>query len=258
MKKNIYNDEETFLKWTEQLNTSKRVPRYYRHMLNQKLAAYFPKPAAKKPLYRRTSFKWAMGTVCAAVLCLCFPSTIRASITDYFTGVFISNKEIDAIADTDSHIGVVVDEPAILETNPPVINSHVADAASFSKNIPYNSISDVILSKSDDGFNIPDFLFNSGDIAVFTQDASNGWSLKKGDVLTVTLETAPYFSGANGDGETILFGYILDRKFYEIDTQSNAEVTFTLTAPKDGIYYPCVENFAISYIKVLSGQVTVN
>lgn len=258
MKKNIYNDEETFLKWTEQLNTSKRVPRYYRHMLNQKLAAYFPKPAAKKPLYRRTGFKWAAGTVCVAALCLCFPSTIRASITDYFTGVFISNKEIDAVAETDPHIGMVVDETAALETNPPVINSHVADAASFDKNIPYNSVSDVSLSKSDEGFNIPDFLFNSGDIAVFTQDASNGWSLKKGDVLTVTLKTSPYFSGSDGKGEGIVFGYLLDQKFYEINSQYDTEFNFTITVNEDGIYYPCIQNLSNGYIKVLSGQVTVN
>lgn len=261
MKKNIYNDEETFLKWAEQMNTSKKVPCYYRRILHKKLEAYFPKCPFKKPFYRRTGFKWTMGAVCAAALCLCFPSTIRASITDYFTGVFVSNEEVDAIAETDPHIGVVVplpDETAVLETNPPIIRSQIADETSFNKTIPYNSVSDIALSKSEEGFAIPDFLFNSGDIAVFTQEDSSGWFLKKGDVLTVTLKTNPYFSGASGDGESILFGYILNKKFYEIDTQASAEITFTFTAPEDGIYYPCVENFAMSYIKILSGQVTVN
>lgn len=256
MKKNIYNDEETFFKWVEQLDTSKKPPRHYRHMLNKKLKAYFPKYSFTKPFYRRTAFKWTMGTVCAAALCLCFSTPIRANIVNYFSGVFVSNPRIDAIAETEPHFEQNSHSSSF--STIPELKSNIADESSFSKNTPYNSVSDVVLSKSDTGFNVPDFLFNSGDIAVFTQTASNGWSLKKGDTLTVTLKTDPYFSGADGNGESILFGYILDKKFYEMDTQTNTEFTFTLTAPEDGIYYPCIENFSISYIKILSGEVETN
>lgn len=261
MKKNIYNDEETFLKWAEQMDTSKRVPRYYRRILHKKLEAYFPKPALKKPFYHRTGFKWAMGAACAAALCLCFPSTIHARLADYFTSVFVSNKEVDAIAETDPHMGVAVplpDETAVLETNPPVIRSQIADETSFNKTIPYNSVSDIALSKSEEGFAIPDFLFNSGDIAVFTQEDSGGWFLKKGDVLTVTLKIDPYFSESDGNGEGFVFGYLLGQKFYETDSQYDTEFNFTMTALEDGVYYPCVQNLSNGYSKVLSGQVTVN
>lgn len=209
--------------------------------------------ASKRSRRRKIfSFRYILAPICC-LLVFIVPLSIYAAVHTNFIGTFISNPSVDAAADSDPHF---IDESTQIDrSEAPKINSRVADANSFGKDIIYTSVTDVPVKKEEASFSVPDFTFNAQDIAVFTQENAQGWYLKKGETLTVLLTINPYFSGSDGTGEHLCFEYLLNGVYHETDYKKSTEFTFTITAPEDGFYYPAVQNMSVSYIKVVSGNI---
>lgn len=255
MNKNIFNDDETYLKWANSIPEYPNPPKKFQRIMARKRKKLFRSihKASKRSRRRKIfSFRYILAPICC-LLVFIVPISIYAAVRTNFIGTFISNPSIDAAADSDPHF---IEEGVRLDsTEKPIISSRVADANSFGKDIIYTSVTDVSVKKEEASFSVPDFTFNAQDIAVFTQENAQGWYLKKGETLTVLLTINPYFSGSDGTGEHLCFGYLFNGIYYEINYKKSTEFSFTITAPEDGFYYPAVQNLSISYIKVVSGAI---
>lgn len=255
MSKNIFNDDETYLKWINSIPECPNPPKEFERIMARKRRKLFRAihKASKRSSRRKIfSFRYILAPICC-LLVFIVPISIYAAVRTDFIGTFISNPSIDAAAGSDPHF--IEENVQFDRTETPAISSRVADANSFGRDIVYTSVTDVPVKKEEASFSIPDFTFNAQDIAVFTQKNAQGWYLKKGETLRVSLTINPYFSGSDGTGEHLYFGYLLNGVYHETDYKKSTEFSFTITAPEDGFYYPAVQNLSISYIKVVSGDI---
>ncbi len=51
------------------------------------------------------------------------------------------------------------------------------------------------------------------------------------------------------------FGYVKDGMYYDYDDAKKTSFLFQLTATEDGVYYPTIENYSLSFIKVLNIEI---
>lgn len=100
-----------------------------------------------------------------------------------------------------------------------------------------------------DNNSIPSIYFSPNYMVIFTQQNGDGWSLAKGDELTISFSL---FEKTQLD-----IGYILDGRYYEITSGGTGpEFGNEVSAPRDGIYYFCVTNRSSSNTIIESGEIT--
>lgn len=99
------------------------------------------------------------------------------------------------------------------------------------------------------GSSIPSIYFSPNYMVIFTQQNEDGWTLSKGNELTVNFSLYKQLQ--------LDIGYILNGKYYELSTGGmGPEFGNTISAPEDGIYYFCVTNRSSSNAIVKSGEIT--
>lgn len=264
MKKNIYNDDETFLKWASEIKPAEvplKVQKIIRKKLKYKLFMY-----RLQTLLRKKYFKYGLIPFTALLCIFLIPSPISASVRSHLYGIFINDSGIETYADSKNH----TDFPIVPEeiehsqsqdihiSDLPIsssINSNIVNKDSFDSTVLFSSVSDVETSLKNHINYIPSLVMGRYSIAVLTKTNSDGWFLKKGETLKLSFNIDTHYASADGTGEHFAFGYIFNHKYYETDYQADTQFQFQFTAAEDGIYYPAVENMSLSYIKITDGHV---
>lgn len=155
---------------------------------------------------------------------------------------------------------VVPEEPIqpLIKWEDKFIDSNIVTESSFDDMFTFCAVADCIVEdRSNGSYYHPGFIVNSYNLAIFTKQKSIGWSLNQGDTLELSFEIDPNFAGCTGDGEVISFGYVKDGIQYDYKDARETVFAFQLTADEKGEYYPTIENFSLSYIKVLNVEIKV-
>ncbi len=259
MKKNEYEEQKAFLEWMKELEPEelpKRMEKKIHKAVIKKIRA--GKQKEKKHL---KVYKWAIAAVSVIVVVGAVPMTIYAASNRHMFKVFVNDKRMEEYADTERIIG----EPGVIQEDVELgkvgteertmeINSCIVDENSFDEScaLTISSVSDVVIEEE-----IPSIVMGMNTMAVFCSEDYEGWYLRKGQILTVEYDIDGYYHTSDGTGEAMMFGYVLDGKYYEVDGKKDINFTFRLEALKDGMYYPVIHNISIGYVKITDGQVKV-
>lgn len=257
MKKN--EDEKAFLEWMKQLEPEE-LPKRVEKKIHKEVIKKIRADQRKEKKHLNVP-KWAVAAASVLVTVGALPLAIYAASNQHLFGVFVNDKRMEEYADTERIVG----EPEVLPEGVELgegetkewsieINSHIINANSFDDSFPLaiSSVSDVVIEEE-----IPSIVMGMNAMSVLCREDYEGWYLKKGQILTVEYDIDGYYHTSDGTGESMIFGYVTDGKYYEVDSKKDVNFTFRLEAPKDGIYYPTIQNAAIGYIKITDGQVKV-
>lgn len=201
----------------------------------------------KKYIYKKNLVK-------AAVVCLCFclisgSAAVYAKIEGRIPGVFKVTPDIDKEINHPEPVQTPETglEPQA-EAKRRLSYSKIADSGTFSDTYIDIVADDVSLSRSG---KITNIAFDSNNAAVFLFADEAKHFLKKGQRLSLTLTIDTSFAGSEERGESLSFGYIKNGKFFEIEAKRAApDAAFEFIPDEDGIYYPCLINGSLSYIKI--------
>lgn len=255
MKKDIFNDDDAFLEWIEDIQPEE-IP--------EKLNRKYHKKLKRKIFMRRFQFKnfqpnfskvaLSLGAILICIILI--PITINAAFHGNLFGVFVNDDEFDAYADTTPNAGeiTVPNQTSDINdnrNNSESINSSIVNENSFDSTITYTSVDDVEVTNN----RIPETIIGQNSIAIFTQTNKTGWYLKKGDTLNLSFNIDEHFASADGTGEHLIFGYVFNNKYHELDFSTSVDFSFQLTAKEDGIYYPAIQNVSLSYVKIHYGTI---
>lgn len=259
MKKNEYEEQKALLEWMKELEPEelpKRVEKKIHREVIKKIRV--DQQIEKKHL---NIHKWAIAAASVLVTVCALPLAIYAASNQHMFGVFVDDKRMEEYADTERVVGEPEVQPEGVESGKEEtkewsieINSHIINENSFDDFFPLaiSSVSDVVVEEE-----IPSIVMGMNTMSVFCREDYEGWHLKEGQILTVEYDIDGYYHTSDGTGEAMIFGYVTDGKYYEVDSKKDINFTFRLEAPKDGIYYPTIQNSAIGYIKITDGQVNV-
>lgn len=173
-------------------------------------------------------------------------------------GVFRLTPHLEKQLDRDHPVLPALDEPETLENIPDKYkNTDIVNENSFDTPELYGPVTDITLNNSNGIYSISDIAFNSRNIALFTRENNNAWHLKAGDTLSITIAIDTDFAASETAGEDIVFSYVLDNKYYDGDIHkiNDQPFTYTLYAPVEGNYYPCIENMSLTYIKITTLEI---
>lgn len=257
MKKDIFNDDEAFFKWIEDIQPEE-IPEKLNRKYHKKL---------KRKIFRQRLFsinfqpkisKLALSLGAVLICIILIPITINAAIHGNLFGVFVNDNEFEAYADTTSNSGEIAvpnqtSDKSDIDNTDYSVNSSIVNENSFDTTTIYTSVDDVEVVDN----TIPEAIIGQNSIAIFTQSNNKGWQLKAGETLNLSLSIDEYFASADGSGEHLIFGYVFNNKYYEVDFSTSIDFSFQLTATEDGIYYPAIQNVSLSYIKIPYGTIEI-
>lgn len=200
-------------------------------------------------------------------LSLVSSENLRASLVRIITGVHLVDKNVDKIIN-EKIINEVEIVPEGADESPG--NSYQTKSSKMvkienNKIVNYKSIEYISLSsitnlpvEVDSSFyKIPEFVFDHFDMALFVKRNDVGWYLKKDEVLTVEFKVDFAVNGTSPKGENVIYGYVLDGNFIELSTVKSLTHKITISAERDGVYYPCIINSALGYLKIINGTIRV-
>lgn len=184
-----------------------------------------------------------------------------AAITGRLSGVYRATPELEKQLDYKRETQM----PETLPGNPDYTkhpskydNTTILNETSFDDPSFYNVITDVVLIPDPSNhYSTDPFIFDITDIAVFTRQNKEGWNLKKGDQISISIAIDTSFADCEPAGEQISIAYIKDGKYNDIKTEvlSDTPYCYSFTAPEDGCYYFALYNVSLSYIKVTTLEI---
>lgn len=250
MKKNEYEKQKAFLEWMKELEPEE-LPERMEKKIHKAVMKKIRAGKQKEKKHLKVP-KWAIVAASVIVVVGAVPVTIYAASNRHMFEVFVNDKRMEEYADTERIIGIPLIEGEQLDIPEMVIDSQIVDKNSFDDFMYFSKLSDVVIEEE-----IPSMVMGMNTMAVFCSEDYEGWYLKKGQILTVEYDIDGYYHTSDGTGEAMVFGYVLDGKYYEVDGKKDINFTFRLEASKDGMYYPVIQNISIGYVKITDGQVKV-
>lgn len=250
MKRNIFNDEQTFIEWAQHITPKKHISKHiHKKIYKDMRARLHPEESDPKIPYIKKRFKAAAASF---VLLICIISIAADSGTQgVISGTFKNDEDIKYFGEQPPLVNP--DTNTDIQNAAGDIHSRIVDISSFNSDIFFNTVDDITTKEN----KLPEFVFGPMDMSVITQEDYSGWELSEGGQLRIDISIEPYYAHADGTGESIVCGYIYNSKYYEFEFQKATEFSFTITADKKGIYYPVFQNVGVSYIHILSGSVFV-
>lgn len=248
MNKDILNNDDAFLEWANCLNDVPEPPEQFEKIFEKKKKKIMKiVRAGKRPKFSYLSLRNMAfaGGVLVLFITLLYSANMesgknRKSMSE--------NTEMPAEWVSDSKKGIVEEIFPMKKK----INSNIVTAASFDEEKNFKTVTDITVPQ--DGM-IQYFSSEYQNIVIFTKPNAEGWKLKRGDTLTLKLMAYSGDTWADKVMESIAFGYVLDNKYYETDTEKINEYTYLLTAEEDGVYYPAVENNTFTCTTILKGEI---
>ncbi|NFO05629.1 hypothetical protein FDB23_16475 [Clostridium botulinum] len=113
-------------------------------------------------------------------------------------------------------------------------------------------ISEFIVKKENDKYITPEIIGANGSISVFTKEDGSGWTLNKGEELTINFNK--YKSKIVKD-QNIIIGYVLNGKMIKGKTFSDLLGSYKLTADESGEYYIYIVNSSSDYVAFKEGSI---
>ncbi len=254
MKKNIFNDDQTFIEWAQNIDPAKHIPKRIHHKIYKDMEARLhPKSSHTKLSYKY--FKMAVAAALILLFCGTAITIVDAGAHSAVFGIFKNAEDIQYLNEQPP----IVNSDTSTDAQNDISNIHscIVDASSFNDNIFFSTVNDVIVKENSGTAKIPELTFGSMDMIVIAQDNYVGWELAEGEQLQIKISIDPYYAHADGTGENMGFGYVYDNKYHELEFQNATEFNFTITADKSGHYYPVLQNIGVSYIHITSGSVSI-
>lgn len=253
MKKNIFNDDQTFIEWAHQIKPSENIPSHiHRKIYKDMRTRLHPKASSAKTAYIQKRLKViAAASLVLLVGCISMTLNVESGTQSADSCILRTPEEIQSFNE----------EPPLvysdLKNDTDIIHSQIVDASAFDADTIYHSVHDVTTRESLSSFDIPELAFGPVDMIIIAKDDYSGWELSEGDQLQIDISIDPYYVHEDGTGENMIFGYIYNNKYYELEFQKVTEFSFVLTADKSGMYYPVFKNIGASYIHITSGSVSI-
>lgn len=202
----------------------------------------------------------------AAIIILCIAGlsisgATYAAISGRLSGVFRTTPELTEQLDHPNPVQQPLDSvsPIVIEKDPSRFdNSKIISASSFEDDHFFNSATDVKLQNIGNGtYAGSEFIYDTNDIAVFTKDNGESWSLKANESLQITIAIDTSFAASEARGEDMSLAYVKDGKFVEFGLKriTDEPNSFSFTAPEDGNYYLATVNASFSYLKVTTLEI---
>ena len=143
MKKNIFIDDETFLKWIENIQP-KEIPEKLKRKYYKKLKRKIFRQRLLSINFRPKIFKLSLSLSAILICVILVPITINAAINRDLFGVFVNDDEFEAYADDVSNSGeITTSDQTSSESNnsnsAKSINSSIVSENSFDSTIIYTS-----------------------------------------------------------------------------------------------------------------------
>lgn len=253
MKKDIFNDDQTFIEWAQHIEPAKRIPKHIHHKIYKDMhKRLHPESSDSKKTYMTKHVKAAV----AASLVLLIGSisvAVDAGTQGAVFGVFKKSEDIQHLNDQPALINS--DTSTNIQNDVSNIHSRIIDASAFGPDNFFNTVNDVTAKENSSSFEISEIAFGPMDMLIIAKDDYSGWELSEGEQLKMDISIDPFYAHADGTGENMVCGYVYNGKYHESEFQKATEFTFTITADKSGTYYPVLQNVGVSYIHILSGIV---
>ena len=257
MKKNIFNDDQTFIEWAHQIKPSEHIPGHiHRKIYKDMRTRLHPKASSVKTAYIQKHLKViAAASLVLLISCISMTLNVESGTQSADSCILRTPEEIQSFNEEPPLVNTDTDTD--IQNNTDNIHSQIIDESAFGTDIFYHSVHDITVSQNSSLFNIPELAFGPVDMIIIAKDDYSGWELSEGEQLQVDISIDPYYAHEDGTGENMIFGYIYNNKYYELKFQKVTEFSFVLTADKSGIYYPVFQNIGASYIHITSGSVSI-
>ncbi|HIT90042.1 MAG TPA: hypothetical protein IAC41_06460 [Candidatus Merdenecus merdavium] len=194
--------------------------------------------------------------VIVGIILIGMSTVVYAAISGQLQGIFKSTSEIEK--------QINIKRPEINPTTEDMvtereevdeftINSNVVDETSFEDNLFRSVVTDMPLAQLEkDTYSEKDLIFDQENIAIFTKENGEGWKMKKGDTMELSISIDPTFADSEQEGESIRFAYVFQKKYniLTIEKINNENKIIKIDIPEDGEYFPAIENISLTYIKI--------
>lgn len=113
-------------------------------------------------------------------------------------------------------------------------------------------ISEFIVKKENDKYITPEIIGANGSISVFTKEDGSGWTLSKGEELTINFNK---YKSKIVEEQNIIIGYVLNGKMIKGKTFKDLSGSYKLTADESGEYYIYIVNSSSEYVAFKEGSI---
>lgn len=121
----------------------------------------------------------------------------------------------------------------------------------------FDEVGTVSGSEERAGMAFPEFVFDNGEIAIFTKADGSGWKMEENGTLTLSLrQNQKDNPHASPDGDKLALGVIVDGIPCELLCGYDPEPEYTYTAQSAGEVYFYVQNFSAGPIVVADAKVS--
>lgn len=147
-------------------------------------------------------------------------------------------------------------EPHIFGETAQIIDEEYLDGT---RSFLFTSIDTWATEETGAQYSIPEFVFENGDIAIFTKSDTQGWGLQKGDTLTLSFaQNVKENPRADAIGDNISIGIIKNGVPHTLTTEKNLTIQYEYTADKDSTYYFFVQNASAASVVIKQGTIAHN
>lgn len=120
----------------------------------------------------------------------------------------------------------------------------------------FNSAGTIEAQKATQGYQVPDFVFDNGDMAIITKGKSDGWKLERGESVRLSFrQNVEDNPNASKDGDILEVGIIVDGKPMPLQTIDGIETEFQYTASERGTYYFYIQNYSADVVIVADASI---
>ena len=255
MKKNIFNDDQTFIEWAHQIKPSEHIPGHiHRKIYKDMRTRLHPKASSVKTAYIQKHLKViAAASLVLLVGCISMTLNVESGTQSADFCILTTPEEIQSFNEEPPLVNTDTD----IQNNTDNIHSQIIDESAFGTDIFYHSVHDITVSQKSSLFDIPELAFGPMDMITIAKNDYSGWELSEGAQIQMNISIDPYYAHADGTGENMVCGYIYNGNYYELEFQHSTEFNFTIKADKSGTYYPVLQNVGVSYIHITSGSVSI-
>lgn len=234
---------------TERMNLRAADAKRIRRLTEKKLALAGSESTPRSA--RRRFFLTGLAAALAMVLAAC-----AAAVSAQVWGVqLFDQKQKDRLSGPLYAVSSSVSQPA--QGQPERVlagfSEEILDIDFLNENrIPFfDEVGTVSGSEEKTGMVFPSFVFDNGEVAIFTRADGSGWQLKEADSLTLSLrQNRKENPHASPDGDKLALGVIVDGIPCELLCGYDPEPEYTYTAQSAGEVYFYVQNFSAGPIVV--------
>lgn len=203
--------------------------------------------------YRKKIHRTLRYILIAALATLAFSGAVFAAIHLYKAKLLNeeNKSEIGEEVVYGNEVEIVEGDPGSMEA-PGIPQNRIVTSIDGDSPCYFNSITEFLVEEVDGNYIIPELIAYNGNLICFTQSNGDGWELKEGDTISLTIRKYD----EDSDKE-IQVGFIKDGVFYDNDILSNNPVAYSFTADSAGEYFIYILNWNVDSTSYHRGTISL-